>query len=1418
MATIDSLNIQISADASRATNALNNLEKKLTSLSRSLNGLNGLNITSFSQSVSHLANSMKAFDNSSKNVSFSKYANGLKKFNEVNATSIISVGNSLKQLANGMNAVSSASFNVDGLNSLVQSINRLGGVKGVSGTQNLLKIKDNLQMFIRGMNNIGSVTFQVESLSSLVTSISRLGSVNSNNATKNLPTLSAQLQNFINQLNRIGSLNFDSTNLVTLINSISRLGSKSVLNATNNIPRLATELKNLFTTLSTAPPINQNVINMTNALANLGRSGLRFNNINNQMNRGLTRTSHSMNKTRKSAKGLASAIGMFYAKWFIAIRGIKKLMQSVEQSMNYIETLNYFNASFGQVATNANLNSWKELGYESANAYYDSFAKRAEYLTQQMTGFAVSENGMLSRTGQKNFGMNPTEIMNYQAMFAQMSSSMGVSSENALKLSRALTEIGGDLASVKNLEFGETYKKLASGLVGMSRTMDIFGINIRNANLQLKLNSLGIEANVQNLSQADKALLRTIIILDDSKFAWTDLARTLEQPANQFRLLKSNVNNLSRSVGNIFLPIIAKTIPYINGFVIALSRLADYIVKLLGFEGFEWGGIGGADSDILSNLLDDADGLSDTLDGASDSAKKLKNELMGFDEINKLSDKSDDDSLSNGIDGLTSGLLDAAFDEALERYQREWDKAFDNMENKANNVADNIVNAFKGKTPYEVGAYISTNLRDELNSIDWDRTNKGITKVTKSMAEFLNGLIRIDTFHSVGSTFSKSINSVIGGFKTFSDTFDYANFGSSLAAGINGFFEGFDAKKFAQTLNSFVDGLEDLIASFLKELSWSDILDKAGDILGDLELDTIAVIIGAFALKGFMPGALSGLSSSIGSSVLAFFKAHPIILASVGTYVIIKKRLDKVFDDYDLEDIKQAYYDVNKDRFGDNAFSKTIADIGFSLGTLIEKPKEVGKAFKEMYKDMESGDFEFNLFNKKIFGKNSATSNTISGFSVGMTKFFQNPKKANKEANEFWENEWENIIEWMHYGSKGKPLSKYENVTFDPLEDFLNNLENYKKLFKNSLKPDKELEKISKDSGTRLAEWHQKGWNNIDELFKTQTKNTLYSMRLINKPVSEETGSVFSEYLNKGFSKVKSYLVDTLKNGSDESKYKNIPLFEKLGIDMSNSTNRGYSWIESLMPKTTKSALDKILEENQEKSQSIGSILKDKFIAPFLDLPFASKVRSALEKIKGENSQESESTGTTLKERLVKGFSGINFSDKISNALNSTLKNNENSFSNYGIGLGQSLSIGISKGFEDNQNGILSIISKFFEGLKIEPVGASFGTKNSFDFGLRVNKYATGGFPEDGFFFANHNELVGKFSNGKTAVANNDQITQGIEEAAYRGMSKALSDYSNRGGQDVTIKVEGDPSGMFRVMQNQANDYTIRTGQPAFPI
>lgn len=94
-----------------------------------------------------------------------------------------------------------------------------------------------------------------------------------------------------------------------------------------------------------------------------------------------------------------------------------------------------------------------------------------------------------------------------------------------------------------------------------------------------------------------------------------------------------------------------------------------------------------------------------------------------------------------------------------------------------------------------------------------------------------------------------------------------------------------------------------------------------------------------------------------------------------------------------------------------------------------------------------------------------------------------------------------------------------------------------------------------------------------------------------------------------------------------------------------------------------------------------------------------------------------------------------------------------------------------------------------------------------------IATFATGGFPEDGLFMANHGELVGKFSNGKTAVANNTQIVEGIEAGVYRAVTAANSGSGRSGGSSPVINVYVGGKQVTDVVIKDINDRTIQTGK-----
>lgn len=620
------------------------------------------------------------------------------------------------------------------LNKLETNLSSLGNAKasGLSG------VTSDVAKAIQNLDGLNTATF-----SRITNTFSKLSAVDSTN----IYVLSSAL-------NGLGTASQSAQNVGNLAKNLSKLGNKSVTNAIANIPQLADAMNQLFTTLSKSPKVSNNIIQMTNALANLASQGQKISSASNAMVNGMNRYSASANKAKKSTTSLAAAFGKFYANYFLIVRGIKALWGTVETASDYLETLNYFEEAFGQIAKTADLSQWEELGYESAEAYANSFSERASELTAKMTGFQVLSDGTLQSTGTGSLGINPSDVMQYQAMFGQMTSSMGVASETALKLSDALTMIGADLASVRNMEFEDVWTDMASGIAGMSRTLDKYGANIRNVNLQHKLTELGIDANIQALNQNEKALLRGIILLESTEYAWGDLAETLNAPSNQLRLLSSNMENLSRIIGNLFLPTVQKVLPYINGFVIALQRLFTWIGTVAGID--LSGIVESTGENPLDSIIDGSEELEETLGDSLEASEKLKKSLRDVDELKTIS--SDTASLVTGTEvslGITGGVLDTAFEQSLAEYQAAWDEAFANMENKAEEFADIIVEKFDF-------AEIAESFGELTDKVE--KFNKAVKPFTSGFGDGFLGF-----FKALAGT---SFELIVNGLDNFADVLD----------------------------------------------------------------------------------------------------------------------------------------------------------------------------------------------------------------------------------------------------------------------------------------------------------------------------------------------------------------------------------------------------------------------------------------------------------------------------------------------------------------------------------------------------------------------------------------------------------------------------------------------------------------------
>lgn len=744
---------------------------------------------------------------------------------------------------------------------------------------NLINKLERVSSALTGVNASGLTGF-ANGISKIAGASAQLGNVKTADFTrlaKNLEKISnvdqaslnrtsASLNAMSQSLGKIRGASQSAIQISELAKNISKLGNKSVQNAMENMPKLASGLNEMMNTLSKAPTVSNNLIQMTNALANLASQGSKVgSSINSMGTKGskgtsllsgwLGRLTSSTGRATKATRSFAQITGSFYANFGVIIRGIRKTWSAVESSMDFLETVNYFEVAMRKLGDDAAAN-WEQAGYDSAEAYAKSFSERAKQLTTKMTGYEVDKDGNATYAGVKNLGMNPQSVMNYQAMFAQVSESIGVAEESALNFSDALTMLGADWASLRNTTFEEAWGKFASALAGQSRAVRAFGIDITNATLQEYAYKYGLTQAISEMNQATKAQLRLLAILDQSKVAFGDLANTMQSPSNQLRMLKQNFSNLARTIGNLFLPIVSAVLPYINGLVIALQRLFSWIGGLLGikFNSIN-SSIGGMDSGI-EDLVGGTEDAESALGGANDAAKKLKNTILGFDELNQLNDNSDSSGGSGSGGGIGGGsaLLDEEIANALAEYQKAWDEAFDRMENKAQDIADRICNSFKRGDYEGIGKYIGSGITKGLESINWNSVYGVSKNFGKGFAEFLNGLISPSLFSSVGKTIAGALNTAIYAELSFGENFDFKNLGNSIAAGINSFFRTYDFKALAQTINVWSKGILDAIITALDNTDWEMIGKQIGTFFAELDFMEVGAKIGKAIWKAINAG------------------------------------------------------------------------------------------------------------------------------------------------------------------------------------------------------------------------------------------------------------------------------------------------------------------------------------------------------------------------------------------------------------------------------------------------------------------------------------------------------------------------------------------------------------------------------------
>lgn len=637
---------------------------------------------------------------------------------------------------------------IDSVDTLMEHLTKLSTSLATVNGSSLSSLADGVSQLGSAMQNMNAGTADFTRLAKNITKIGSVDSVALTNTATSLQAVTKAVAS-------ISAIPQNATQVTEFAKSLGKLGSKSIENATVNIPKLGNALNGLMTTLSRAPTVSQNVIQMTNAMANLASQGSKVGTSSNSLQKSLHGVSTSARTATRSSWSLASAIGKFYATYFMVIRGSKKLIEAIKSTTDYIEAFNYQAVAFGKIGSEWD-KDYEKYGYDNATAYAESFQSRVNDTLGKLSGLKVNvQGGLLEESGAKNLGLNIQEITQYASQLASVTNSLGQTGEATTAITKSMTMLAGDISSLFNVDYKTVAQNLQSGLIGQSRALYKYGIDITNATLATYAYNLGISKSVSEMTQMEKQQLRVLAILDQSKVSWGDLANTINSPSNMLRQFGNNMKEVGMVAGQLFIPILSKVMPIVNGVTIAIKRLLVGLASLMGvkidFESFG-----------QSGYKDTSDGLEDISDGyqdVADSAKKATLSLMGFDEINKL---QDDTSSSKGSSGGGGSTIDLTNDitKAAAEYEAAWNKAFANMENSATEWADRIEKAIKKGDWYGIGTYAGKQINKGINAVPWKKTGEAITTAICKTLDFADGFVNSVDWEKLGENIVDFINGI----------------------------------------------------------------------------------------------------------------------------------------------------------------------------------------------------------------------------------------------------------------------------------------------------------------------------------------------------------------------------------------------------------------------------------------------------------------------------------------------------------------------------------------------------------------------------------------------------------------------------------------------------------------------------------
>lgn len=913
------------------------------------------------------------------------------------------------------------------------------------------------------------------------------------------------------------------------------------------------------------------------------------------------------------------------------------------------------------------------------------------------------------------------------------------------RLGSAMKSVGSTALQITGTLAKIPFRVAAAGVEKLTTGIKAFVRNAKNAKLQAN-------ALVKSLTSLKRMLITRIKrmfisgIFNEAK----ESLRTLAKFSDTFNQSMSNIKNSAKQLSGslaVSLGNLVNTLePMITSLLNSISKALTYINALFAmFSG----------KTTMTVAKKQTDSYRDSLDDASKSAKDLKNQVYGFDELNKRSGKSDGSDLFEEvpIDSVLPESLKELFDklkelwengeyfdfgkklaEALNAGLQKLDDWFNNvLRPKGTEWAKNIAEVFSGLVDGIDWKLLGKTLADGLNAV-FDIINTFLTtfdfeNLGKGIGEAINGWFENIEWDLIATTFANGFNAIVNTIHGLVSSVNWANMGDSIAKFIQTFFTAVDWGKAADTISTSINGIVTAFQHLIDGVDWksigSELASAASDMITGIDWGAAfkAVSDAFISIEDLILGAIQGIDwRGIGAALADGVNSIDVatLLTNAGKIVVdfisgVLEFAVQAIESIDWSNLTQKLWDglvgilqeIDWSKLVSTAFELlgaaigAVASIAVTLGeniwSILKEAWESVKTYFSEYIDSFGGDIVAGLWEgiKNAFANvgNWIKENIFDPFIDGFKQAFgiNSPSTVMMEMGKY-------IVEGLLQGIKGiwDTVTSWFSTALSALKSTISNAWNGIK--------------------TATATAWEGIKNTVQQKFEAAKTAITTTANNIKTALSTAWNAVKST-ASTAWSAIKSTVqqkFDGLKNNISSSANSIKSTLSTAWNSVKSSTSTAWTSIKSTVSSTLSglkssvssgasgihSAVQSAWNKVQSSTSSAWNSLKSSVMGLWEGLKTSMK------------GTDWTSVGSNLVSGLQRGISNMWSSitstvSSLARSVTSTLQSifSIHSPSKVWAEIGEYLDLGLKKGLEDKQGSVLSTVSDMAKNVNAEIMG-----------------------------------------------------------------------------------------------------------------